>query len=227
MPPRPVEPPGARHLTRRRSLGLIGAGLALALAGCRDDGAWHASDVHGAFDDLDFTMTRASDGATVTEAAYRGRIALVYFGYTFCPDICPTTLANAARAIDALGADAGDVAFLFVTVDPARDTLPVLKEYVAGFGPQFDALRGTPDQIAALARRYRAAASVDPGDADHPYTVVHSSAVYVFDRTGAARLLITTLSSPEPGVSATTDDLRKLIREPASPGFLDRLRGLV
>ncbi|MBS0222712.1 MAG: SCO family protein [Proteobacteria bacterium] len=185
---------------------------------------WHALDVSESSSSLAFTMTRASDGKQVTQADYRGRIVLLYLGYTFCPDVCPTTLSNLADVLEQLGASSSDVRVLFVTVDPRRDTLPVLAEYAANFAPQVEGLRGTPDQLAALARRYRLVYSVTPGTKDHPYEVTHSSAIYIFDRSGAARLLVSSFDSPKPDVKDLATDLRRLIEETSGPNFLVRLQ---
>ncbi len=165
-----------------------GAVLALAcLAACgRHKTEWYGSNIEGVMPDLHFTMTRASDGQTVTAKNFRGKEVLLYFGYTNCPDVCPTTLANIAGALNKLGPRAKDVRMLFVTVDPGRDTLPVLKSYVKAFSPEMVGLRGTKNAIAALARSYRVAYSVDPGP---PYQVSHSSAVFFFDAQGHARVV--------------------------------------
>ena len=143
---------------------------------------------------LDFTLTRAGDGREVGAADYRGKVAILYFGYTHCPDICPTTLADLAEMISKLGARANEVRVLFVTVDPDRDTLATMKGYVQSFAPQIDGLRGTPDALTALTRRYRVAFSVTPGP---PYEVMHSNAVFFFDATGRARLVSTDVSKPD------------------------------
>lgn len=185
---------------------------------------WHALDVSDSSPSLAFTMTRATDSRQVTQADYRGRVVLLYLGYTFCPDVCPTTLSNVADALKQLGPEASAVRVLFVTVDPGRDTLPVLAEYAANFSPEIEGLRGTPDQLAALARRYRLVYSVTPGTKDHPYEVTHSSAIYVFDRSGKARLLVSSLGSAKPDVKGLAADLRRLIEEPSQPGFLARLQ---
>lgn len=161
---------------------------------------------------LRFTMTRARDHKLVTEADYRGKVTLLYFGYTFCPDACPTTLSNVSQALRQLGPAASDVRVLFVTVDPDRDTLPVLKRYGDAFGEQIDTLGGDPNELAALARRYRVAYSVTPASTTQPYEVTHSSGIYAFDRRGAPRLLISSLSTDKPDVAGTGDDLRALLR---------------
>jgi protein SCO1/2 len=185
---------------------------ALALNGCARAPHWQAGDdVTGSFPRLAFTLTRATDGKTVTAADYRGRVVLLYFGYTYCPDICPTTLLNLAQTLKRLGPLADQTRVLFVTVDPNRDTLPILKDYGAQFSPQVVGMRPTPDQLASLARRYRAAYSVSPGDKDHPYTVTHSSAIYVFDKGGNARFLLTSMSTGSPEIDGAAADLRRLI----------------
>jgi protein SCO1/2 len=184
---------------------------AAVLFGARPALAWNSTDISGAFPSLNFTMTRASDGKTVTAADYRGKVALLYFGYTFCPDVCPTTLFNVADMLKTLGKEAGDVRVLFVTVDPNRDTLPVLKRYTEAFAPQIVGLRGTPDQLATLAKRYRVAYSVTPASPDHAYEVTHSAAVYVFDRNGNIKLLFRGLSTPKAPIAGMTSDLRDMV----------------
>jgi protein SCO1/2 len=194
-------------------LGLVAPGL----IGCGGESQWHETDVTGSLPTLDFTMTRASDGKTVTADDFAGKVVLLYFGYTFCPDICPLTLANVSRVLRNLGEKAKDARVLFVTVDPNRDTLPVLKKYTESFGPEVVGLRGNADQIAALAKRYRVAYSVTPEKDGKPYTVTHSSAIYVFDQTGKVRLLITSMASPTPDVDGATADLSTLLDQGGSP----------
>lgn len=214
--------------SRRHVLGLMGAGTAaLALGGCNSDPKWHSIDMSGTLPPLSFTMTRASDGKEITAADYKGEIVLLYFGYTFCPDVCPTTLLNVAHIVKNLGPEAKHVRVLFVTVDPTRDTPKVLQQYVAAFSPRLDGLRGTPDQLAALAKRYRVVYSVTPAHGDVPYSVTHSSAVYVFDGSGKLRLLISGLSTSQPPIAGATADLRRLITETEPPSFWDRLRRMV
>jgi protein SCO1 len=171
-------------------------------------------------------MMRASNSKEVTQTDYRGRLVLLYFGYTFCPDVCSTTLSNVAEILTRLGPQARQIRMLFVTVDPNRDTPALLAAYVKNFAPQIDGLRGTPDQLAALARRYPVVYSVTPATEDHPYEVTHSSAIYVFDGSGAARLIIASLASTTPDIAGTTDDLKRLVEETRPPGLLARLRRL-
>lgn len=217
----------APRLTRRGALSLAAAALsASVLAGC-NDGKFHSIDVSGSAPALAFTMTRAGDGKLVTQKDYRGQIVLLYFGYTFCPDVCPTTLTNVDDILRGLGSEAGHVRVLFVTVDPNRDTPSVLADYVKNFGGDVDGLRGTPDELAALARRYRVVYSAEPATKTHPYEVTHSAAIYVFDGTGAARLLVSSLDSAMPDIKGTIADLKRLIEAPKRPGFLTRLMRMV
>jgi protein SCO1/2 len=178
------------------------------LSGCgRSKVHWHADNITGAMPNLKFLMRRANDGAHVTAADYRGKVVLLYFGYTNCPDICPTTLANLADMLVKLGGDARKVRVLFVTVDPNRDTLSVLKQYTKAFAPQLDGLRGSDSQIATLARSYHESYSVTPASPGHPYTVSHSSAVFFFDPKGRARLV--SLSTND--TQGLADDVKHLL----------------
>lgn len=219
----------------RRALLRAGAALpflrvsaaTLLLAGCDEAQAWHAVNVTGTSPDLSFSMRRASDGREVTQTAYRGDFVMLYFGYTFCPDVCPTTLSNVATVFRRLGKDAERIRFLFVTVDPNRDTLPVLRSYLANFDKRMDGLRGTPDQLAALARRYRLVYSVHPSPDPAKYEVTHSSAIYVFDGKGAARLLIPSLATAPPDIAGTVADLSRLIGQTQNRGLLERVLRLV
>lgn len=178
--------------------------LMAALAGCGRNKPWHATDITGAMPRLEFVMTRASDGASVTAKDYRGRVIILYFGYTNCPDICPATLANLADMLRQLGRDADRVRVLFVTVDPNRDRLPILKKYAAAFAPQVDGLRGSDNTLADLARRYRIAYSVKTRPT---YQVMHSSAVFFFDASGRARLV--TLSTDD--TAGLAEDVKRLL----------------
>ena len=174
----------------------------LLLAGCSKP-SYHMTDITGAMPRLDFRMTRAADGRPVTGADYRGKVVALYFGYTNCPDVCPATLANLADMIGRVKSP--DVLVLFVSVDPARDTLASLKKYAAAFSPQVDALRGRDNDLANLARAYRVAYSVDPAP---PYTVMHSNAVFFFDPDGKPRLVTNDTSN----AAAMAEDVEKLLK---------------
>jgi protein SCO1/2 len=214
------------RFTRRKALLLAGMGVWVAVSS-RPARAWHATDLSGSLPTLDFTLTRASDGRHVTAADYRGKIILLYFGYTFCPDVCPTTLLNISQVLKRLGPLADDIRVLFVTIDPVRDTLDVLRQYTQSFAPQVVGLRGTADQLAALARRYRVAYSVKTVGENQSYEVTHSTATYAFDRNGAARLLISDLANAKVDLKADTEDLRALIQEKGRPSVWQRLLHMI
>lgn len=159
------------------------------LAGCvGSDPHYTLKSIRGLVSPLEFQMTD-QDGQPVTAADYRHDLVLLYFGYTECPDQCPTTLATLANALLKLGPQASRVRVLFVTVDPSRDTAGVLKRYVSNFGPEFVGLRPDQDELTALSKRYRVAYHYEKPDKYGNYEVDHSSAVFIFDGGGRARLL--------------------------------------
>jgi protein SCO1/2 len=160
----------------------------VALGACQPQRNGHLRDVAHLLPDLAFTMQEAG-GGQVDADDFRGKTVLLYFGYTHCPDICPTTLARLRAVRQALGADAASLQVLFVTVDPVRDTSAELASYVHAFDPDFVGLRGTPAQIEALARRYRVSFTRQNDEPDGGYTMSHSSAIFIFDGRGKARLL--------------------------------------
>ena len=182
---------------------LAALALVLLAAACGKSD-WHATDISGAMPALDFSMTRANDGKAVSAADYRGKVVVLYFGYTHCPDVCPTTLANLAEVLQKLGRSADEVRVLFVTVDPNRDSETLMKTYANSFARQIDGLRGTDNQLTTLARRYRIAYSVTPGA---NYEVMHSNAVFFFGRDGNARLVTTQTDD----VAGLTEDVRRLL----------------
>lgn len=214
---------GRRGLAQGAVVLALAGGLALPPARPARAAGWHNIDVGGTVPALAFAATDAASGKTVTAADFRGKIVLLYLGYTNCPDVCPLTLHNIALILQRLGKQAADVRVLFVTVDPHRDTLPVLRHYVALFAPEIVGLRPDANQLARLARRYRLAYSVSPAQGSQPYEVTHSAAVYVFDRTGAARLLVPSLASTTPDLAGTTADLERLLHGGDRDGWLARL----
>jgi protein SCO1/2 len=159
------------------------------LAACAGSGPPYAlANVAGLVEPLEFHLTDQS-GRPVTAADYRNEVVLLYFGYTDCPDQCPTTLTTLADALRTLGPRAAQVRVLFVSVDPRRDTTEVLKRYVSHFGPQFVGLRGDQAELTELSKRYRISYHYEAPDEYGNYEVDHSSAVFVFGRHGRARLL--------------------------------------
>ena len=176
----------------------------LPLAACGGDKPWHATNITGGMPRLEFRMTRANDGKSVTAEDFRGKIVIVYFGYTHCPDVCPATLANLTDMLMRLGKQADQVRILFVTVDPERDTPGILKSYAEAFAPQIVGLSGGPNDLARLARIYRVAYSVTTTPS---YEVMHSNAVFIFDRDGRARL-VTTSTTDTAGLA---EDVERLL----------------
>ncbi len=131
-----------------------------------------------------FTLENGS-GKQVTDKDFRGKYMLVYFGYTFCPDVCPTTLNAVADALDKLGPAGAKIQPLFITVDPKRDTPEVVKQYTAAFSPRIEGLTGTPEEIAAVAKEYRVYfAEHRTGHGPNDYSMDHSSVLYLMSPTG-------------------------------------------
>ncbi|MGF6772554.1 protein SCO1/2 [Paraburkholderia sp. GAS199] len=191
----------------RLALGVAASAIAL-LAGCTHPAEpWHLTDVTGHLPDLEFRLT-GDDGRAVSGDTFKGRTSLVYFGYTHCPDVCPETMGRLMQVLGKLGPDASQVRILFITVDPARDTAQALHEYVGAFDAQHaEGLTGTDWQIESLAKRYRVAYQMEKRDPNGNYEVTHSSAVYVFDKQGHARLLATDHDTPD----TIAQDLRRII----------------
>jgi protein SCO1/2 len=173
--------------------------LALLLAGCSKPG-WHMTDITDGMPRLDFQLT--ADGKLVTAQDFLGKALALYFGYTHCPDVCPATLANLTDMAGKVHSP--DLRILFVSVDPDRDTDQVLSDYAKAFSPQVVGLRGTANQLADLARRYRVAFEVKNGP---PYEVMHS-AVFFFDRGGRARLVTTDTTD----TTAMAEDVKRLLK---------------
>ena len=141
------------------------------------------------------------DGKSVTDASYRGKYRIVYFGYTFCPDVCPTDEANLMRGWQAFAkidvARAGNIISLFITVDPARDTPAVLKSWTANFDSRLVGLTGSPTAIAAVAKAYGVAYSAQKPTAPGVYFVDHTSAAYLIDPDGKPLALLSAEGPPQ------------------------------
>ncbi|MDE2270500.1 MAG: SCO family protein [Xanthomonadaceae bacterium] len=183
--------------------------LSLLLAACASHPQWQLDDVKGHLPDLKFQLTNDL-GQPVTAASYRGKVLLLYFGYTHCPDVCPLTMVHLHTVLQKMGKLADDVRVLFVTVDPARDTVPVLHQYVTAFDSHIVGLTGSQNALAELAKRYRAFYKRESGkNTDGDYLVTHSSAIYIFDQHGHARLLVT----PGTPNDAILHDLKILVEQ--------------
>jgi len=181
----------------------------LALAGCHHDLSPQDVNIAGLVPGLSLSMTDTATGQPVSERNFLGKVTLLYFGYTNCPDVCPATLYNLDRIFKQMGADGGQVQVLFVTVDPDRDTPDALNQYTALFGSNIIGLRGDADQLYSLARRYRVVFSVVKTPR---YEVTHSAAVYVFDARGKAEFIIAGLDTNTPDIPGIASDLDWVVK---------------
>jgi protein SCO1 len=183
---------------------LIGAGGFLWLSG---DGRDNPLGIGGPFSLFD------GNGQTVTDKDFRGKYMLVYFGYTFCPDVCPTTLNAVADAMDKLGPAASRIQPLFITVDPKRDTPAVVKQYAAAFGPRIEGLTGTPEEIAEVAKEYRVYyAEHRTGTGPNDYSMDHSSVLYLMGPNGD---FVAPVRADQSGEEIAVN-LKKLMGQPLS-----------
>ena len=185
------------------------AAVALFFVACSEGEPTRLTDIKGLLPDLSFELIN-EDNRPVTEKDYLGQTVIVFFGFTNCPEVCPSTLNELARALGNLGGLAEEVTVLFISVDPERDTLEKLKLYTDVFGPSFIGLTAKTDVIKQLSKRYRVTFGYGDADSSGDYEVSHSGAVFVFDKQGQARLLATQKSS----VEDITYDIRKLIHVP-------------
>jgi protein SCO1/2 len=182
--------------------------LALALVGCGQKGpSFEASDITGSTFGRDFALSDPA-GAPRTLADYRGKAVVVFFGYTQCPDVCPTTLAALAEAMKKLGAEADRVQVVFITVDPERDTPELLAKYVPSFDPRFVGLHGDADATARTAREFKVIYQKQPGVAPGSYSMDHSAGAYIFDPQGRLRLYVGHSQTPE----VFAHDLHELLK---------------
>jgi protein SCO1/2 len=194
---------------RRRQLLALTA--AAALAACtQSKPQFQAIDLTGADYAKDFRLPD-TEGRMRSLQDFKGKLVVLFFGYTQCPDVCPTTLAEIAEAKKLLGKDGDKVQGVFVTVDPERDTPQVLKGYMGSFDPSFVALRGSPEQIAAMAKDFKVYYKKVDGKAPGTYTMDHSAASYVYDTQGRLRLY----SKYGAGPQALASDLKLLLQQGA------------
>ena len=182
--------------------------LALALAACSETGD---PPLKGAAIGGPFTLTD-QDGRPATDRDFAGRYRIMYFGFTHCPDVCPTDLAVLGQALRRFEASdperAARVVPIFVSVDPARDTPAVLRDYVAAFHPRLVGLTGTPAQIAETVRRYGAYSAAEPKSADGGYNVNHSRVAELIGPRGEPIALL----SYDKGAEAVAAELDRWVR---------------
>ena len=195
-------------MLRRHALLTLASALPL-FAACTsgDKPQFKAVDITGADYAKDFQLPDA-DGRMRSIKDFAGKAVVVFFGYTQCPDVCPTTLQEIAEAKKLLGPDGARVQGVFITVDPGRDTPQLLKAYVANFGPDFVALRGSPEQIAAVAKDFKVYYKRVEGKQPGSYFMEHTAASYVYDPQGRLRLY-TRYGS---GAQSLADDLKLLLK---------------
>ena len=180
----------------------------LALASCAPHGQqFQSSDVTGSGFGRDFAL-RDPDGKERTLADFRGKAVVVFFGYTQCPDVCPTTLAALAEAMKQLGPEADRVQVLFITVDPDRDTSDLLSKYVPAFDRRFLGLRGNADETARTAKEFKILYQKQPGASPGSYTMDHSAGTFIFDPQGKLRLYVGVAQGPD----VFAHDLRELLK---------------
>jgi len=190
-------------------LAALGAVATLTLAACQpaeQPPAFQATDITGAAFARDFRLTD-HNGQVRTLADFKGKVVAIFFGYTHCPDVCPTTMSDFAAALQQLGPQAERVQVIFVTVDPQRDTPELLKQFVPAFNPGFLGMYADEDTLKQLANEYKVVyqkTSVKGGD---DYLIDHSAGTYVYDPQGRLRLLMPYGSSPE----AIAQDLKILL----------------
>jgi protein SCO1/2 len=193
-----------------RTLALL---LAVAvLAACSESPkppAFKTTDISGADFGKGFDLLDAS-GKPTTLTDFKGKVVVLFFGFTHCPDVCPGTLAELALVKKQLGADGDRMQVVFVTLDPERDRPEILKEYVPAFDPSFVGLYGDPAAIARTAKEFKVFYKKVPGTAPDTYSLDHTAAAFVFDSQGRLRLFAGYGQGPE----ALAHDIRLLLKEP-------------
>lgn len=190
----------------------LGIGMAGVLAGCSREtkASFQGVDVTGAEYARDFALPDAL-GQQRSLKDFAGKVVVVFFGYTQCPDVCPTSLQELAEVKQLLGADGERLQGIFVTLDPERDQPEMLKAYMESFDPSFVALRGTPEQTAAIAKDFKIFYKKVEGPTPQSYTLDHSAGSYVYDTQGRLRVYERYGSGPQ----LLAADVRMLLGEKA------------
>lgn len=195
-------------LKRLAFTGALGLSLALGTSGCSEPAGFNNTDITGSALSAPFELRNLA-GDEVTLTSYQGKVVAMFFGYTHCPDVCPITLSQWAQVKNELGPDGDKLQVLFVSVDQARDTPELLKQYVPQFDPSFDALIGTDDELKPLLKGLRVYSAKVDGDKPSDYLMDHSSSTYVFDQRGQLRLLV----RHDSDTKALIDDVKLLIAQ--------------
>jgi protein SCO1/2 len=196
------------HMTRRFWMFAAVAWAVAGLMACsQDKPQFKAIDITGADYAKGFTLTD-HHGQTRSLSDFKGKVVVLFFGYTQCPDVCPTSMTELAEVKRALGADGDKLQGVFITVDPARDTAELLQAYMANFDPSFVAFIPTPEQLALVAKDYKIYYKKVDGKTPTSYTVDHSAGSYVYDTQGNLRLY----SRYGSGVQALVQDIQTLLK---------------
>ncbi|OZI36920.1 SCO family protein [Bordetella genomosp. 10] len=175
---------------RRAALRALGSvALLAALAACKDRPAFQGSSIEGTHLGKDVAMVD-QDGKPRAMADFAGKVVVAFFGYTHCPDVCPTSLAELAQVMQTLGPDASRVQVVMITVDPERDTPEVMKQYVTTFNPGFVGLTGSLAQLKTAATSFKAYYAKVPTKDGSDYSMDHSAAFYLLDQKGEAQVLV-------------------------------------
>ena len=191
----------------RRAMLLMG--LTVLLAACGKEGpTFQSLDITGNKEFAQDFSLQDPQGKTRTLADYKGKAVVMFFGYTHCPDVCPTTMAELNQVMQKLGTDAQRVQVLFVTVDPQRDTPELMSQYVPAFNPAFVGLRPADDAaLKAVTKSFRVVVNKVEGSTPNNYTIDHTAGIYVFDPNGQLRLFM----RPDEPVDAMAKDLKTLL----------------
>ena len=196
-------------MNQRLFLTAIAAVSLLSLGGCEPNAStFQGADLTGVSYARELNLPDI-DGKPRTLGDFKGKVLVVFFGYTQCPDVCPTTMAELAQVKQSLGADGDRVQGIFVTIDPERDTPELLRAYLASFDKSFVALRGNADQTQAAAKEFKVYVAKVPGKEPGSYTMDHTAASYLFDSHGRVRVFERYGGGPQ----ALTSDLKQLLAE--------------
>lgn len=183
--------------------------LLVCLGACKpasNQSGFSATDVSGADFAKSFNLTDHT-GKPRTLEDFKGKVVALFFGYTHCPDVCPTTMADLKNSMKLLGDDADKVQVLFVTLDPERDTQELLAQYVPGFDARFIGLYGTPEQTAAVIKEFKIYASKVENSGKSGYTIDHSAGLYLYDKDGKIKLYVDYGTKPD----VLAADIKKLL----------------
>lgn len=219
-PTSPERRQGLKAAVGMLGLPLLGGGLPMLLAGCDGKGLNPLTPAAPKFNGVDITGAEYAKALSLTDpqgrkrslAEFKGKVVVVFFGFTQCPDVCPTTMAELAEVRRRLGADGQRVQGIFVTVDPERDTAQVLGEYVKALDPSFIGLRGSVEEVTQAARDFKVFFQKVPTKDGKSYTMDHTAGSYVFDPQGKARLFLRYGMD----VDAWVADFKQLLQEPAA-----------